>query len=146
MDRLTAVVFTGLVWTIMITSPYWIVKRMPTSTWFTYHGIEVCQSEFALNEHPSFVSKTSVSKETNFRWRDILYCDFGNGMESYSQYPSGKDGVTPHHQRSNKWHYQGPIPGMESKCYLESQISHQTWLGINTKPQIIVSDFFQFVK
>jgi len=117
---------------------------MPSSYWFEYHSVRPVKESFRLGESLEFVSVSQVYRKVNFEWRDILFCDFGDGFAYYSHYPSGRDDVMPRgRQTTSRWFYQGVIPNYAAQCYLESNISHVATFGIE-KHQKLVGPFFTF--
>lgn len=126
------------------TMAFWLHQQDATE-FFQYHRIEPAKTVFTKDEELKFVSFLDVHRKLNFRWNDILRCDYAGDDTGFTNVDSEyerADNPTIQEGKVAPWVWNGNKPQTPADCVLESNITAEVGYGVE-KTQKIISDNFR---
>lgn len=121
-----------------------ILERQDADEFFLYHKVEPSQKEYKQGDELKMISFLDVYAPVNFRWNDILCCDYLNDEQGYSfigAQITEADNVSLGEGKISQWVWSGTKPLTPAKCFIESNITAEVGFGVEKEQKVISDDF-----
>lgn len=124
---------------------YLILVSLPNTVWFEYQKIDSEKPQYNIGQDIFFHTHSIVHRKVDLYYTDVLMCDIYDNAwyRYYSVYYSSELGWQPRDfsKWSPAWKYNGNIPKVPAKCYLDTTVVADIGYGIKKRQQIVGEDF-----
>lgn len=118
----------------------------PATDYMVYYWLYPEKEYLKIGEDLYFISDNETFEYGSVTWEEVLRCDLfdGEGYRYFSYYES-KSKFSPRERKKGKWKYNGAIPSVKSKCYIDGVAVIITQAG-DTKQLLLESTNVFFIE
>ena len=119
------------------------LEQMEASEFFIYHKVEPSKRVFTQDEELKMTSFLDVYRKVDFKWNDILRCDYndGNGFTFVGSQDSAATNVSVGESKTSTWVWNGTKPQTPANCIVEANVKADVGQGVIKHQKIISDDF-----